>query len=103
MIRFALFIILFGMPVSVAAGNVPHSYQGAEDIDAVAAKLRRAAAEAPSHSFSRAWFEWELRRDWRSPGSIRGRWGMVGRARLGQSVAGEKRMARINPGHLGFR
>ena len=60
MIRFILIFLLLAIHTSSAGGKVPHSYQGHPEIAAAAAKLRKATAEAPSHSFSRAWFGWEL-------------------------------------------
>ena len=59
MIRFALPLLLL-IPISSAIGKIPHSYAGPPDIEAAAAELRKATAEAPRHSFSRAWFGWEL-------------------------------------------
>ncbi len=59
MIRFALPLLLL-IPISSAIGKIPHSYAGTPDIEAAAAELRKATAEAPRHSFSRAWFGWEL-------------------------------------------
>ena len=60
MIRFILIFLLLAIPTSSAGGKIPHSYQGHPEIAAAAAKHRKATAEAPSHSFSRAWFGWEL-------------------------------------------
>lgn len=48
---------------SVAAAEaqvVLDSYQRVEGVDALSAQLRKETAEAKSHSFSRAWFDWEL-------------------------------------------
>lgn len=59
MIRFALTALL-GIPISSAAGQLPHTYAGTPDITAAAAQLRSNTAQAPRHSFSRAWFGWEL-------------------------------------------
>lgn len=60
MIRFLFLCLLLAIPTSSAVAQIPHSYQDHPDIEATAAELRKTTAEARSHSFSRAWFHWEL-------------------------------------------
>ena len=45
---------------AVCAGAHKHSYREVENIGELAVEMRRTTAEARSHSFSRAWFDWEL-------------------------------------------